>query len=307
MSPGDMSDPDRPNFFYFAFGLQICSEIELSHFMPVGVRRPDVHIRLGKVPDSLEHPHARGVLYQSSPQEFLLNIDGIARYLISGGDEILIQPAAGADKRSVNLFLFGSALGALFHQRGLLPLHASGIVVEQGAVLFAGASGCGKSTIAAAFHQRGYPVLADDICPIQITNPIRAMPGTPFLMLWKDALLEIAHISGLTRVRPELEKYIFPLGTRFAGAGARLHTVYIIEATNADLSPPTPIKGIEKIDTLTRHTYRPRFVEHMRREDDYLRQVVAVAESTRLRQIDRPGGGFRLNELVDLIEADIKD
>ena len=54
--------------------------------------------------------------------EFLLKLDDIARFLVQHGEEILIQPAAESDEDGIRLFLLGSALGALLHQRGRLIL-----------------------------------------------------------------------------------------------------------------------------------------------------------------------------------------
>ncbi|MEG8053162.1 hypothetical protein QP185_07710 [Sphingomonas aerolata] len=54
-------------------------------------------------------------------------------------------------------YLLGTALGALLHQRALLPLHCNAIVHDGKAFLFCGDSGAGKSTLAAVFEARGYP------------------------------------------------------------------------------------------------------------------------------------------------------
>ncbi|MCP4397035.1 MAG: hypothetical protein GY801_07015 [bacterium] len=71
-----------------------------------------------------------------------------------------------------------SELGALLHQRELLPLHGSAIKVNDGVCVFVGLSGNGKSTVAAAFRQRGYQVLADDVCVVSIRED-GLPPGDP--------------------------------------------------------------------------------------------------------------------------------
>ena len=95
----------------------------------------------------------------------------VARYLVSGGCEIIIEPHPTATEKDVRLFLLGSAMGALLLQRGIWPLHGSAIAGRSGAALFVGVSGSGKSTLVGAFHQRGFQVLADDVCAITAGSP----------------------------------------------------------------------------------------------------------------------------------------
>ena len=264
-------------------------------------------ICLGRVPDSLPVPVAHGVLYQVNARQFLLNIDCVARYLVSDGCEILIEPFPDADFDTIKLFLVGPVFGALLHQRGVLLLHASAIVSRSGAVVFAGLSGAGKSTLACAFHRKGYPVLTDDLCAISTGGSLLVAPGNPFLMLWADAIQGLEF--GLDRpalrpARPNIEKYVLPLRDGFATEAAPLHAVYILEPSNSLLQGPTPIKGLAKIEALTRNTYRPRFVEQMSHEGNYLRQIAEVASRARVGRINWPRGSFQVDELTDLLERD---
>ena len=71
-----------------------------------------------------------------------------------------------------------------------MTLHASAVAVDGGAVLLAGGSGAGKPSLAAAFVQRGYGLLADDIAGVVVDRERRAtaLPAFPCLRLWDDAL-----------------------------------------------------------------------------------------------------------------------
>jgi hypothetical protein len=105
---------------------------------------------LGPVPQALDDAKKKGVLYQISPDRFLLGLGKIARYLVSEGREIVIERVPGGSDDAVRVFLFGSVFGALLHQRGVLPLHGSAVMPSRGATIFAGPSGSGKSMLAAA-------------------------------------------------------------------------------------------------------------------------------------------------------------
>jgi hypothetical protein len=153
---------------YALYGLLLDSEMECPKLVPAEApdAEPDDRIRLGPMPQALDDAKKKGVLYQISPDRFLLGLGKIARYLVSEGREIVIERVPGGSDDAVRVFLFGSVFGALLHQRGVLPLHGSAVMPSRGATIFAGPSNSGKSALAAAFHRRGYDVLADDVCAI---------------------------------------------------------------------------------------------------------------------------------------------
>ena len=71
---------------------------------------------------------------------------------------------------------------------GSLVLHASAVATEPGVVVFAGASGCGKSSLAAEFAREGCPVVADDFVLLQETEAgFAVVPAYPGLRLWPDS------------------------------------------------------------------------------------------------------------------------
>ena len=289
---------------YTAYGLGICSELECGQLLP-GAGNPDVHIRVGSVPEHLADATSRTLLYECGPGRFLLGIANVARYLVTQGKEITIHPAPDADIDAIRLFLCGPALGALLHQRGIFLLHGSAIVTQRGAVVFSGVSGAGKSTIAGAFLRKGYRVLADEVCAIDTTDSLRVIPGNPFLMLWADALRETGiEAAGLQPVRRGLEKYFVPLRDGFASEAVELDSIYIVEANDSKLSYPTPVKGLRKIEALAQNTYRPRLVEEMKFGHRHLNRVAKMAERIPVRRISRPRGSFQLHDLVGLLEKD---
>ena len=110
------------------------------------------------------------------------------RYAVRGGCEIFYDPAEGASARNVRLYLLGSAFGALLHQRGILPLHANAVALDGQVHAFLGHPGAGKATLAAAFHDRGYRLLSDDVCAVRLDAQDRPWvePGMPRLRLWRS-------------------------------------------------------------------------------------------------------------------------
>ena len=61
----------------------------------------------------------------------------------------------------------------LLTRLGRTPVHAAGLVIEDAAVLVAGPSGSGKSSLALAAAMRGVPVLSDDTVYVQLAPQLR--------------------------------------------------------------------------------------------------------------------------------------
>jgi hypothetical protein len=138
--------------------LAVASEIELPGAVPTpGADAAAITVRAAPVPAALQDATARGATWQIAGKRFLFQVPGVARFLLSGGNEIVFEPAPGVDGGDVSIFLIGTVFGILLHQRGEIVLHASAVRVAGKAVLFCAPSGSGKSTLAAA-GRRGAPV-----------------------------------------------------------------------------------------------------------------------------------------------------
>jgi len=292
---------------YHIFGLNIKSVIPLPA-VPVCLSQTthDVSITYGSIPDALTNPQDKGVRFQAGKGEFLLGVDGVARYHVQDGRSITIMPEAGAGDDDILVFLMGSAMGALLHQRNVLVLHAGAIAVNGQSVLFSGPSGIGKSTLTAGFHQRGYPFLADDVCAITINGGHPAViPGFPRLKLWDDVLKRLNTDTGsLKSIRwgKDLKKYFLPVENT-QNDPVPIKSVFILETTNTDRMEITALNAGYKIDPIIDNTYRLRFLEGLGGKTDHFRQCAAVAAKAAVYQTIRPKKGFLLQELMDMMEA----
>jgi len=298
----------RQTFTYRAYSLNISSDIECPELLPAD-DTPDVHVRYGSVPEQLERAAAHGVLYEVSRQQFLLKLEGIARFLVADGHEVVIERAPEATDDDIRVFLLGSIFAALLYQRGFLPLHASAIETRHGAVAFAGLVGLGKSTLAAAFHQRGYRILADDVCAISLNGhgaPL-VTPAYPQLNLWADAIAKVgATTENLRRTRAHTEKYRLSISRQFAVSSVPLYAVYELGTTNMTELRLAKVKGLDKLAFIKDNTFRLRYLQGMNQREHYMQIASATARHARAARIVRPEGAFLLDELADLVEHDLR-
>ena len=242
---------------YGVFGLRLRSEIPLPELFPApDPGGPDVSIRFGTVEGE----------YLITPEAIRLVVPKVASYLITGGSEILIDPVPGCSERNIRLFLLGSALGGILHQRGLLPLHANAIEIDGRAVAFMGHSGAGKSTMAAWFLDRGYRVLADDVCVVTMDPAGRPLAhrGIPRLRLWREAI----EVSGRTVEDYELsfddmDKYNVPTPRPEDLRPVPLDHLYLLRKAEEGSAGVQRLQGVQVVDALVANTYRGGYVGRM--------------------------------------------
>jgi hypothetical protein len=261
---------------YLLGGIPLVSEIPLPE-LPL-VQHDDaalhpVNIRLGSVPSHLPDAVELDPYCFATSAQYLLCIPGIARYLVSGGSEIVVELDAGALALDVRTYLLGSIFVVLCQQRGLLPLHASAIRGRSGVVAFLANSGQGKSTLAAHLAQRGFEVLADDVCLVDTTQPGIAMviPTAPWLKLWLNSLENLGRqAEGLERVFSEDEKYRLPLATVLEPAPIR--KLVFLEGNEVSATAIEQVSRLEALPLLMNLTHHAYLLEATgQREENFLR------------------------------------
>ena len=285
-------------FHYRAFGLHIDSEIELPELPSIPLRedKTEVTIRRGSVP----RPNRRA----THNEERAVSVLGAA-FLIRNGNEITVECVPQADPVAIRVVLLGRVMAFLLRQRGWLPLHASGVVIDNECVLFLGAVGAGKSTTAAAFHAQGHLVITDDVAAVRTNNDegrCVVQASRSFVRLHDDARVVLGNCDLPAAFQLDKHRYDLNTGT----APQELYPVacaYILEYGDAMRVEPVP--SLQAIALLSRHSFvRHRIMERevLRR---HLRDCSAMAGVVSVRRLVRPRSLDALPAVVRFVEDDL--
>lgn len=291
---------------YRLFGLPIRSALPLPELAPDPHGAADaVEIRLGTV--APPQPRDGSIHWLSSnPDGAVLSVTDIGRFAIRGGREIVIDAEPAASERNLRLYLLGSAMGALLHQRRLLPLHANAIEVAGKAVAFLGHSGAGKSTLAAAFHDAGHAILSDDVCVVtRDANGFVAQPGIPRLRLWRDAVERSGRETGdYERAFDALDKYTVPTAIAARSAAMPLGAVFLL--ARAPDTAPVAIRrlgGTTAMRALMENTYRGGFIPITGDTRAHFEACVALSNAVPVYELSRPWTSARQDETLAEIRS----
>ena len=297
----------RRTYFYGPFRLD--SELEIAELRESGGSgERAVIVRSGRVPQALARAVYTGSFVQLTPNEYLLNIPDVARYYVAHGNQVRVEPAPGAPAANISTYLLGSVFGALCHQNGLLPLHASAVASGDYVTAFLGDSGAGKSTLAACLQRRGHTIVADDICLIDpCAGAPQVIPVAGWLKLWNQSLEHLGEA-------PDERHRVFSTDDKFRvflppteRTSYRLARVVFLDKTAHPEDAPalTALSIPEAVATLMDMTYAVYIPMLTGQQEALFRVCAGLLREARPFRLKRPWSLDRTGDVLDLVEREL--
>lgn len=222
--------------------------------------------RAGTAVDWYEHvscPDGSDYLRFPALFEFIVSPDGrsVACLLLEG-----------ATVESFQAYLFGHVLSYALVKQGHEPLHATAVEIGGAAVAFLGASGQGKSTLAAAFLQAGHRVLTDDLLLIRdVDGALCGWPGPPRIKLFPEVAERfLPQQASATPMNPDTTKLMIRLeGHQQHDGPVPIQSFCVLEDCEHDAGIRlSSLSGTQSVIQLLGSTFNTRLVtsERLRRQ-----------------------------------------
>jgi len=240
-------------------------------------------------------------------------LDG-AEFLVDGcGSQVWARETEDLTPDDLLSYLLGPVLSLVLRLRGITCLHASAIAVGDEAIAFLGPTGTGKSSTAAAFAGRGYPVLSDDLVALwESATMFLAAPGFPWLRLRPGSVEALSVAAwGRPRLIPTRDGQYVDLdltqrGYRFQAEPLPLAGIYLLDEPSSDPAAPRieASSGAEALISLVANTWTTRVLDRTRRAQEF-ELLGRVATSIPCRRVRVDADPARLSQLCDAIEEDL--
>jgi hypothetical protein len=237
-------------------------------------------------------------------------IEDVADFLALAGKTILVDPFRGSDPAEIRLYLLGSMIGAILHQRGVMVLHGSAVRTPVGAVAFVADRGVGKSTLAVAMHRAGYLMLTDDLCTVR-RDPERGLsvaPGPRRVKLHPETAARLGlNVGEGLRLGVDRQKRAFMLVATAAEdrpSWIPLAAVYALEVGSVRRPKVIRLDVREAYRALLLHTYRRQWVRLLGLQEPFFQNVAAIVGRLPVFRLVRPDAGLDTDALVRLIEEE---
>lgn len=265
---------------YRVYGLAIASRIACPALLPDAEdTEPDVRIEMGEVPESLGPGRREGFNFESTDSQLLIKTRRIANILVSNGTTLRVQPHAGSTEDGIRMLLLGWGMGALLHQRDLMPLHAGVVARSGGAVAFCAHSGIGKSTLAATLICRGFRMLDDNLAALDFSGdePV-VYPGCPEIKLREDVMAwcprEWKDQMPSWRFAEKTAMFLHPY---FDSDSRPLRAVFIMSAEATQGPGIRRLAGAEAFHRISEQVFCRRFLDGMGRSERHFRKILQIA------------------------------
>lgn len=299
--------------YYRAYGLNIRSEFDLPE-LPTGGNGEDLCIRRGTV--TLPAMKATSIkrqgieaLYGGTTMEAYLRWPGVGRFLAREGRELIVAmgPVGAKRPRFLNLYILSEALGMILCQRGVFLLHASAVKLGEEVILFAGLPGAGKSTMAAAFVQKGHTALGDDMIAVEFDGDERplVLPGFPQIKIWPATVEALGYTpADLPRLFYGSRKRVINDSVNFPQAPLPLTHVFILATAEAyNLRRMT---DAEALFSLVRFFPCPSDMLRGGFLQQHFQQCNQLLRRTAAWKLESPKNFKLLSKMIDMIEAGIR-
>lgn len=311
---------------YQIYGFKVQSNFAFTHTLSIVEGAPDLQFRL--VSERPIHfdwrqakpvfPHADepdlGVHFYPQPGLDILHFPASGDFYI-WPDRIVCHPADGADVAQLEIDFLGTVLSFWLERQGFLALHASAVVLpKKGAIAFLATSQGGKSSLAAAFVQRSYALLTDDILPVECNESgVSGRPGYAQMRLWPDQAQQfLGDFSDLERVHPSVTKLRLPVGVngwgQFCHSAQRLCCLYLPERRDPQTwGTDIEIVAVSRPDAvieLIRQSFAAPILQAMGILPNRLIALSQVVQNVPVRRVQYPDGMKFLDQVCEAIQAD---
>jgi hypothetical protein len=219
-------------------------------------------------------------------------------YRIDPFNRVITIPDEGDEVRRESR-LWGVPTMLCFVELGDVPLHASAVEIAGGAVLFAAPGRFGKTTLALAFHARGYRVLSEDLSCCRLTPELALLPGPASLRIRPDMFEgQAPRGTELVSIRPD--RVVLALDSNRSGSSRPVpirSIVFLRESSDGEIRLER-VESIRSLPDLWALSFRPKGESALAHS---FRRLSSLANGAAVWNLYRPLRVDTLNDVIDRI------
>lgn len=286
-------------YYYKIYGAVMESEIEYPQLLPSNGNNADFSVKITEIERNPDIKHECYVEAGDKTQVIFANQVGILR--ISNGTLIEVCSNPGVELEKTAPFVLGYGLSILFFQRGKTAIHCSAVNVNGKAVLIAGNSGAGKSSLTMRFVENGYKLMADDVAMIDGTDELMVYPAFPIQKLCRDAVKRNnLDIDELTYIDEDRDKFALSRREEFYEDPAPFGLLVYLVPYDGNIVKAEEMEGVNRLMTLISNLFLYLFFKiSSGLPENEMKRYIEMSRNMKMVRLYRPRTGDSTKEQME--------
>jgi hypothetical protein len=294
--------------YYEAYGLVLRCDFDLdiqkSHARDVDVVIEFVtELNRPKNLSVTEYNKKSVISYNSNYTEF--NWEDCGSVACIDGNKVQIEKSSNFDRRIAAIGILSMGLGVILQQKAIVNLHASAVQGPNGALVFAGDSGRGKSTALNFFMRNGMKFISDDICRFDLcadSGTLRVMGGVPLVKCFDDSPSYPDRCTEpLGPVHRGTDKKMFKVKPEYVTATSVVDSIFILNWSDDThtLLRVDSNSGLGAVESILRYSYGMSILKYYGVSVQYLKKVRDIVNESKIYTITGKRSMSALESLTD--------
>lgn len=229
-------------------------------------------------------------------------------FLISNGRQITVQEYPEITQAQITPFLLGYAMAMLFWQRNQLAIHCSAIEYKGKALLIAGGSGSGKSSLTHRYLSAGARLLCDDMAILQqAPSEILVLPAFPQQKLCRDTAIRMKlDLDQMNYIDEARDKFALSCREHFCNTPVPLHSIIFLNRWRDPEVAIVRLQGHSALCSLINNLFlHPMFEQECNLPPKDMLSLLSIVNHANLFQLHRPETGDSTLLQFDLINQQL--
>lgn len=287
-------------YYYKIYDLKLKSDLEFPQLIVCDDKTEcDMEILSGVMPEDIIAKSKIKKYEFGNEISYLVN--KTCYMLVENGNKITYILKPNGYVKYLQSYLLGFGMSMIAMQRGMISIHCSALADDDGAILIAGESGTGKSTLATAFIESGYRFMADDMVLVEtVKKKVMAKPAFPFQKLCRNIVQEKGYDMNETiYINEEKDKFLVPFKGEFAMKPLPVKAFIYLMTVDSEEVLMDEVKGIDKFNLCINNL----FLRHLLEPESFTPQIgqkcLEAAAGMPMYYIGRPDEKDTYKEVVD--------
>ena len=210
----------RKMYHYQLYGCLLETDIRFVQLVNTEGKNREAEIKIyqGQFTDEITKKIEEGVFYNLGEKTSWLDRDECA-ILVQNGNTIIYNLKQKGAEMLLCSYILGFGMCMLFLQRNEMVIHCSALHNGKEAILIAGESGSGKSTITNFYLEQGWRLMADDAALVKYdksTGETMVYPAFPYQKLCRNVAVERGYdLNELIYINEQRDKFLVPCRGNF--------------------------------------------------------------------------------------------